>query len=262
MPEKKFALIVASLRARSGKTLLARLIADYFLLAGETPEIFDTDAVERRFSTCFPERATVIDLERVTDQMKLFDTLEAPLPETQVIDLTHRSFKKFFKLMQEIDYAAVAKSRGVETAIFYIPDRDQESYEQGRLVRDHFKDCGFVLVENAHLGEIGKDMRKNNAYQALKLHHPRIMLPQLDPFFTGVIEDPKFSLSEFMRKAEGREPPPRTRVTPAEISLAYMSHEARATITPWLKQAFRELKRVADELQAMSKANSAETFGS
>lgn len=261
MPEKKFAIIVASLRARSGKTLLARLIADYFLLAGETPEIFDTDAVERRLSACFPERATVIDLERVTDQMKLFDTLEAPLPETQVIDLTHRSFKKFFKLLQEIDYAAVAQARGIEPVIFYIFDRDAESYEQGRLIRDHFKDCGFVLVENAQLGEIGKDLRKNSAYLALKMHHPRMTLPQIDPFFVGVIEDPKFSLSEFMRKAEGREPPPRARVPPAEISLAYMSHEARATIAAWLKQAFRELKRVVDELRAMSKASSEETFG-
>ena len=41
-----FAAIVCSLHARTGKTLLARVLADYFLLSDQTPLVFDTDAIE------------------------------------------------------------------------------------------------------------------------------------------------------------------------------------------------------------------------
>ncbi|MDO8533727.1 MAG: hypothetical protein Q7S17_03170 [Xanthobacteraceae bacterium] len=246
MPEKNFAIIVASLRARNGKTLLARLIADYFLLTGDKPEIFDTDAVERKLAGFFPELSTVIDLDRVPDQMKLFDTLQAALPATQVIDVTHRSFQKFFKLMRDIDYAAEARSRGIEPVIFYIPDRDPESYEQGRLLRERCKDCSFVLVENAFVGEIGKDTRRSTAYAAFKSHYLRMTLPQLDPFFTGVIEDPKLSLSDFMRPAQAERP---ARMPSAQLSLAHLSREAGDGIRLWLKEVFKNLKWVMDELK-------------
>lgn len=63
---KNFTYIVASLHGRSGKTLLARLIADYLILNGETPELFDTDAIEKKLSTCFPANTVVIDLDKVT----------------------------------------------------------------------------------------------------------------------------------------------------------------------------------------------------
>ncbi len=246
MPGKKFAIIVASLRARNGKTLLARLIADYFLLVGDRPEIFDTDAVERTLAGFFPELTTVIDFDRVPDQMKLFDTLQAAPPATQVIDVTHRSFQKFFKLMREIDYAAEARSRGIEPVIFYIPERDPESYEQGRLLHERCKDCAFVLVENAHLGEIGKDTRRCTAYATFKSHYLRMTLPQLDPFFTGVIEDPKLSLSDFMRPAQTARP---ARIPSAQLSLAHMSREAGDGIRLWLREVFKNLKWVMDELK-------------
>jgi len=39
-----FATIVASAHARSGKTLLARLLTENFILGGQQPAIFDTVA--------------------------------------------------------------------------------------------------------------------------------------------------------------------------------------------------------------------------
>ena len=43
-----FAAIIASARVRAGKTLLARLLADNFLLSGTRPALFDTETAERR----------------------------------------------------------------------------------------------------------------------------------------------------------------------------------------------------------------------
>lgn len=254
MPEKGLAIIVASPRARNGKTLLARLIADHLLLMGEAPRLFDTDAAEKKLSLYFPARSTVIDLERVPDQMKLFDTLASSPSETRVVDLTHRSFQKFFHMMREIDFVAEAGLCDVETVLFYIPDRDPESWEQGRILRDQFHDCAFVLVENAAVGELGRETLRGNAYRALRTHSLKLCMPQLDPFFAGAIADTALSLSEFLRPQPGR---PR----PQQMPFAYLSLEGRAAITTWLKQTFREIGQILESLENRAAALPGPTAG-
>jgi hypothetical protein len=248
MPGKNFAIIVASPRARTGKTLLARLIADWFLLRERRIEIFDTDAIEKSLAACFPGKAAVIDLDRTVDQMKLFDTLAAPMPESQVIDLTHRSFQKFFKLMRDSDYVSEAKARGIEPVVFYIPDRDAETYEQGRNIRDFFHDAAFVLTENPFLGDIPKETRRSESYLAFKTHRPVFQVPQLDPFLTGVVMDPALSLSEFMRRSLATDPSASLPPPPGQASLAYLSRETRAGLTAWLKPMFGKIEEILTEI--------------
>jgi hypothetical protein len=48
---------------------MARALADFFLQSRESVEIFDTDAANPKLSAHFPGRATVIDLDKVRDQM-------------------------------------------------------------------------------------------------------------------------------------------------------------------------------------------------
>jgi hypothetical protein len=236
---KSYTYIIASLHGRTGKSLLARLFADYAILSGQQPEIFDTDAAERKLAACFPGRAIVIDLDRVTDQMKLFDTLTAPAAVPRVVDVTHRGFRKFFKLMLEIGYAAEARTREIEPVIVFIPDREAKSYEQGRLLRDHFRDCHFIVAENALLGKPDKQVQQTDHYKALMANDLNLYMPVLDQMFAGVIDDPKLSLSEFMSEA-----PAERRL--GELSLAYLSLEARASIGGWLKEMFGEIGRLAE----------------
>jgi hypothetical protein len=247
VPDKKHAIIVASPRARTGKTLLARVIVEHLLLSGIPHVVFDTDAVERRLASFFPERSVVIDLDRVPDQMKLFDTLGSPVAVTQLIDLTHRSFKKFFSLMRDIDFVAEARASGFEPVIFFIPDGETDSYEQGIILRDQFRESGFVLVRNEALGEPSREALRNPSFAAFVGHTPRMTLQRLDPFFLTAIADPKLSLSEFMRRSLMRESP--SRMATEQMSIAYMSREARSGITVWLQSAFTEIRRVLQEAE-------------
>lgn len=245
MPDRKHVIIVASPRARTGKTLLARLIAEYLAFNGVPHVNFDTDAVDQRLAAFFPGKTTVIDLDRVTDQMKLFDSLAAPSRVTQVIDLTHRSFRKFFTLMREIDYVAEAKASGFEPVIFYIPDGEADSYEQGMTIRDQFRDAAFVLVRNEAMGEPSREALRNSSFAAFVSHAPRMILDRLDPFFLTAIGDARLSLSEFMRRTLARESP--GRLAADQLSMAYLSREARSGITAWLQSGFNEVRRVLDE---------------
>jgi hypothetical protein len=250
VPENKHVLIVASPRPRVGKTLVARILADHLTLIGEPRQLFDTDAADRRLSTFFPDNTTVVDLERVPDQMKLFDSLAAQPAVSQVIDLTHRSFAKFFKLVREIGYFAEAKAVGLEPVVFYIPDGEPESYEQGLALRDRFRESGFVLVKNAYVGEPSRETLQNRSFKTLAGHSPYVALRLLDPFLHSTVEDVRLSLSDFAKRSMFKQAS--TPLPPEQVSLAYLSLEARDGIAGWLRPILTDIRLAlrATDLQA------------
>ena len=73
-----FAAIVASLHGRTGKTLFARVLADYFLLSGNRPLVFDTDFTEQTLRASFPADTVVIDL--IEPEGRLLGVVEAGRP--------------------------------------------------------------------------------------------------------------------------------------------------------------------------------------
>lgn len=233
---KNFVYIVASLHGRSGKTLFSRLLADYLILQGATPEIFDTDTVEKTLASYFPGTALAIDIDKVINQMQLFDAMIAPTDVPRVVDVSHQSFSKFFKLMQETGFLEESRERDIEPVIFYIVQREADSYAQGLSLREHFRDCSFVVVENEHNGHADRTTQARPDYRTLMSHDLKLHLPALDPMFASVIDDPYLSLSGFMQNPPAGMPPGR-------VSLAYMSLEARNAIRGWLKKVNEELHR-------------------
>ena len=222
-----FAIIVASARARSGKTLLARLLAENFILGGQQPAIFDTDATAAPLVARFPDDALAIDVDRVTDQMALFDGLSAPAENSRIVDLTHGSFKKFFDLMLESDYLREARANGVEPVVFYIAGADQDDFEQANDLRLRIGNCAFVFVENAMQGEIKQSVRNSEAFRTLADLPTRMLIPALDPYFMELIEEPDISLSEFIREPTMK-----------------MAPEMRGAIRSWLINVLAEIYRV------------------
>lgn len=221
-----FAIIVASARARTGKTLLARLLAEHFILGGMQPAIFDTDAAAPLVAR-FPKDASALDMDRVTDQMALFDGLSVPAANSRIVDLTLAASKKFFDLMLDSDYVSEARSNDIEPVVFSVGGTDLEAFEQANDLRYRIGDCPFVFVENAALGEVKQSIRGSADYRALAELPTRMLLPALDPFFMEVIDEPDVSLAEFMREPTLK-----------------MSPETRAAIRSWLMAALGEIYRV------------------
>jgi hypothetical protein len=174
----------------------------------------------------------LLDIDRVTDQMTLFETLSVGTAEPRILEVAHRSAKKFFELMRDADYAAEARANDVEPVLFYIPSPDADSYEYGRQLREQLPGCGFVVVQNAHLGEIKHMTRLSVGYRALEIVRPRIALSALDPAFIPVIDSPSFSLREFMRD-------PGTELPPA----------SRDIIRQWLVSCFRSTYSAVETIE-------------
>ena len=89
--------ITASDQHRNGKTLLARLLADYLMLDGHDPFMIDTDAPDGPLRSYFPGRTALADFSQMQGQMKLFDTIMASPGRDYVVDLPVRHMEGFFK---------------------------------------------------------------------------------------------------------------------------------------------------------------------
>ena len=233
-PRPSLAVIVASLHGRTGKTLLARVLADYFVLAGNRPLVFDTDATEHALHGWFPYDTVIADLAETRDQMTLFDTLAARAPEARVVDVSHHVFRKFFRLVQDCHLVAEARSRQVEPVIFYIADRNPDAYEEGRILRERFAECALVLVENAFIGRVKDITRRSAGYRAFDTHDLCMTLPLLDRAVMDLIEERHVSLSDVMSRPLSR----------SDDARAELSFEQCEEVRGWLVQVFRSLHQL------------------
>jgi hypothetical protein len=230
-----FAAIVASLHGRTGKTLFARVLADYFLLSGNRPLVFDTDFTEQTLRASFPFDTVVLDLSETRDQMRLFDTVAARSPEARVVDVSHYVFRKFFKVMQDCDFVSEARERGVEPVIFYIANRNADAYEEGRQLRERFPGCALVLVENVFLGPLKEQTLRSAGYRAFDSHELCMMLPLLDPAAAAAIQEAEISLSDVITRPLSRSD---------DSAFGGLSFDQRAEMRSWLMKVFRDVHRV------------------
>jgi hypothetical protein len=231
-----FAAIVASLHARTGKTLLARVLADYFILSGRPPLLFDTDVAECRLSAAFPHATMVVDPANVPDQMTLFDTLALAAPEARVVDVSHQAYRKFFRVMHDIRFVSEARERNVEPVIFYIADRNADSYEEAVQLSERSGGCTLVAVENALLGMPPEPVRNSSAYQTFASRELHMVMPVLDPAAALALAEPAFSLSAFMRAPHGHN----------DIPLAPQSSplDPRGPLRSWVLKVFKDVHRI------------------
>jgi hypothetical protein len=239
MPGASLAVMVASLHGRTGKTLLARALIDFFILSGGKPYIFDTDAVERSLHLLLPDAARLVDLTIVRDQMDLFDTLAEPSTEMRIVDISHQSQRKFFELLRNTDFILEARSRRVIPVIFYIPDVKADSFEAGVTLRDNFPDCRFIVVDNAFFKEPKRNVREGLVYKTLRAHERRFTMPKLGSV-VDELEDRNLSISDFMcqpisSSGETLEPDD-------------LSPDKVVELRGWVFRMFQEIHRVITEL--------------
>jgi Mrp family chromosome partitioning ATPase len=144
--------IVASPRPRVGKTLLARLLADFHSQEGRTVAAFDLNSGEHTLAQFLPERVVTANIRDINGQMALFDRLVADDDATKVIDLGHESFELFFAVAHQIGFVEEARRRSVAIAILFVVTPDQTSVDAYRNLRARFAQATLAPVHNELLG--------------------------------------------------------------------------------------------------------------
>jgi hypothetical protein len=182
--------IVASPRPRVGKTLLARLLADFHQQQGRAVATFDLNAGEKTLEQFLPEKTTTASIRDINGQIALFDRLVADENTTKVIDLGHESFESFFAVTHQIGFVEEARSRSIGVAILFTMTPDKTSVDAYRNLRARFSHATLAPVHNEMLGPA-----QHRDKYPLASGSPVVRIPVLARGLRRYIETPPFSFA-------------------------------------------------------------------
>ncbi len=216
MPFRNSVSIVASPRARVGKTLLARLLVGFHAQEGRAVEAFDLNTGEGTLAQFAPELATVSNIADVQGQMALFDRLVAADETTKVVDLGHAAFEAFFAIAQKIGFVEEAHRRAIAPAILYLTTPDATAVEAFRALRRQFPEALLAPVHNEIFGPAQHRGKYELGGAALA------RLPALAPTLRRYVEMPPFSFAD----------------------LAGLPPAVQDELQHWLRRAYREFREL------------------
>jgi len=192
MSPRNFITVVCSPRPRVGKTLVARLLADFHLHNGRKISAFDINVDDPALSGFLPEHAVPADVTEINGQMALFDQLVAEDGSYKIIDVGHPAFRTFFAVARQIDLAEELCRRGLVLVVLFIATPDAASVEAFGRLRHDFPQAAIVPIHNELLGPARQRGKFASPGAGSKAAH----IPALPPGLRKFIDRRPFSLTE------------------------------------------------------------------
>ncbi len=190
--------IVASPRPRVGKTLIARLLVEFFRADGRPLVGYDLQPREPALAGRFPRFVWPVDITETRGQMELFDRLIADNASTRVIDLGYAAFDQFFAVMAEIGFVQEARRRLIEPIVLFVTDPAAATVRSYAELRRRLP-ATFVPVHNESVSVVFA----NEDFPPTRAECGMIRIPRLSPIVRGVIDRPRFSFAAYMTKQPG-----------------------------------------------------------
>jgi hypothetical protein len=140
--------IVASPRPRVGKTLLARLLIEFFYASDRALIGYDLNPREPALAGRFPHLVWPVDITETLGQMELFDRLIADNTRTQIVDLGYAPFEQFFGVLNEIGFVPEARRRFIEPIVLFVTDPAPATVSIYAKLRHRLPGATFIPVHN------------------------------------------------------------------------------------------------------------------
>jgi hypothetical protein len=199
MPQQVPLYIVASPRPRVGKTLIARLLIEFFRTDDRALVGYDLDPREPALHNYFPDLVSTVDISDTRGQMALFDRLIAGIPRTTVIDLGYAPFEQFFGVMTEIGFVQETRRRLIEPVVLFVADSSPATVRAYADVRRRLETTAFVPVHNESVSV----MFEKADFPPTRAEYGVIRIPRLSPIVRGVVDRPSFSFAGYMTERPG-----------------------------------------------------------
>jgi hypothetical protein len=143
---KPAVIIVGADKGGVGKTTVARTLLDYFAARRVPARAFDTESPRGTLKRFHPDVTTVVDLNQVPDQMKIFDTLSES--QLTVIDVRAGLLSATLKSLRDIGFIEAARKNQVTLAVFHILGPTIASLEEISDTSGFLHDAKYFLVKN------------------------------------------------------------------------------------------------------------------
>jgi hypothetical protein len=140
--------VICSPCRRVGKTLVSRLLTEFYVVNDRPVAAFDLADEGPQLADYLPGITTIADIGDTRGQMAFFDRLIADDVSARIIDLSHRVFKNFFTVVQEIRFFEEARHRSIEPVILFIIDPDPKSAKAYAVPRHQLSQASLLPVRN------------------------------------------------------------------------------------------------------------------
>ena len=205
-----------------GKTLIARLLAEFHQIEDRPVAAFDLADEGPQLADYLPRLATVAEIGDTRGQMALFDRIIAGDGAVTVIDLSHRAFRSFFGIAQDIGFFEEARRHAIEPLVLFIATPDPKSARIYGVLRRALTHASLLPVRNKSEPRAPRDsgVREDAPMEALEI-------PLLDFPLRAQIDLPLFSFCEFWRGAA-----------------TDLSDQSEDELLGWMEDAFVEFRRL------------------
>ena len=140
--------VVCSPCRRVGKTLVSRLLTEFYVVDDRPVAAFDLADEGPQLANYLPDITTIADIGDTRGQMAFFERLIADNEGARIIDLSHRVFKNFFTVVQEIRFFEEARHRSIEPLILFLIDQDPKSAKAYATLRHQLSQASLLPVRN------------------------------------------------------------------------------------------------------------------
>jgi len=224
-PHRSHIYLICSLRPRTGKTLIARLCAEFDRAVVSPVVPIDLGTTDPSLSEFLPDSTIRASIADIRGQMALFDRLAARDGIPKVVDIGCPHASSFFKIMRDIAFAVEAQDRAINTSILFITTPDEASIKMYAGLREQFPSFTLVPVYN-EIVVYGRDIRRAFVRRTIGL--PALQIPRLPPGLQAMIDTPPFSFSGFRRQM------------PADLT----TDDFNLEFDVWLRRIFRQLREL------------------
>ena len=218
-----------------GKTLIARLLTEFHQIDGRPVAAFDLADEGPQLADYLPRLATVAEIGDTRGQMALFDCIIAGDGAVTVIDLSHRAFRSFFGVAQDIGFFEEARRHAIEPLVLFIATPDPKSARIYGVLRRALAHASLLPVRNKSEPRTGPDgdavgagfkpaptsANAGNADAPMEA----LEIPLLDFPLRAQVDLPLFSFCEFWRGAA-----------------ADLSDQSEDELLSWMEHAFFQFR--------------------
>ena len=188
--------VVCSPSRRAGKTLLSRLLTEFYVLGDRPVTAFDLCDEGPQLVDYLPKFTTIADINDIRDQVVFFERLIAEDAEAKIIDLSHRIFQNFFTTVQKIGFFEEALRHSIAPLILCVMDMHPRSPEIYATIQRWFPEATFLRVRNMAKGTA---ISAPDAPPQVRAAPASLDLPFLRLSLRTLVDGQNFLFSEFWR---------------------------------------------------------------
>ena len=145
---KPVVIVVGADKGGVGKTTVSRTLLDYFSANNVPTRAFDTESPRGTLKRFHPDITEIVDMTTTSDQMKIFDTLNAVSPSVTVIDVRAGLLSPALASLRDIGFLDAAKTGQITFAVFHILGPSIASLDEIAETANFMQGAKYFLVKN------------------------------------------------------------------------------------------------------------------